>query len=328
MMMKKFFRVAVLTAGCMAASLASAQVKIALDTPPDVNKSGSYAWVNAFASHLNANGMKTRELPRGSVGGEAELFDQISTGLLEIALSDVKSIGKVDPLIYGVRLPYIFDDVPHMDRVLEKGKVFEKVNAQLAKTDSMVLALVPIGPQSGIITTKQTVRTPADMANLRMRALDDAQIELYKAWGSTGTIVQWKEVPAGLQTGVIDGYLNTANVPVLFGQTDFVKHFTDAGVIVAQRAVMASKTWYDRLSAKDRATVNEAVKKANAVNRAWVATQAESSLKDLEKAGVTVIRLNKAEREPFRKLSRATYNSGLMSPESVKFWVDAAEAAR
>ncbi len=326
--MKNLFRIAALGISLLGVSAASAQVKIALDSPPDLEKSGSYVWVHTFAEHLKANGMSTRELPRGSIGGEAEQFDQVSTGLLEVSLSDVKSVGKVDPFIYGVRLPYMFDDVPHMDRVLEKGKIFEKVNAQLAKTDSIMLALVPIGPPSGIVTTKQAVRTPADMAKLRMRALDDAQIALYKAWGSTGTIVQWKEVPAGLQTGVIDGYLNTANVPVVFGHTDFVKHFTDAGVIVAQRAVLASKAWIDGLSAKDRATVTEAVKKANAANRAWVANQADSSLKDLEKAGVAVIRLSQAEREPFRKLSRATYDSGLMPADTVKFWVDNAAAAR
>ena len=65
------------------------------------------------------------------------------------------------------------------------------------------------------------------MSDLRMRALDDAQIAMYQAWGSSGTIVPWGEVPAGLQTGVIDGYLNSPFVPVMFGQTDFVKNFAD-----------------------------------------------------------------------------------------------------
>ena len=305
-----------------------AQVKIALDTPPDVNKSGSYVWVDAFEKHLKANGMDTRELPRGAVGGEAEKFDQVSTGLLEVSLSDVKSVAKVDPFIYGVRLPYIFDDIAHMDRALAKGQVFERVNKQLEPTSAVLLAMVPIGPQSGIVTTKQAVRTPADMKSLRMRALDDAQIALYQAWGSTGTIVPWKEVPAGLQTGVIDGYLNTALVPVLFGQTDFVKHFTDAGVIIAQRVVLASKGWYDGLTEQQRAVVQEAVAKGNAANRAWVKDQAEASLKDLEAKGVSVVRLTRAEREPFRKLSQSTYNAGLLSAENLKFWMDVAAATR
>ncbi len=324
----KLFKTTLLAAMVLYGSWAGAQVKIALDTPPDLNRSGSYVWAHTFGQYLSANGMAVRELPRGSVGGEAEVFDQVSTGLLEVSLSDVKSVGKVNPFIYGVRLPYIFDDVAHMDRALAKGKVFAKINEQLAATNTMLLALAPLGPQSGIITTKQSVRTPADMAKLRMRALDDAQIALYKAWGSTGVIVPWKEVPAALQTGVIDGYLNTALVPVLFGQTDIVKHFTDAGVIIAQRAVLASKRWYQGLTAKQRSVVDAAVVKANKANRAWVAQKAESSLRDLEKAGVSVIRLSREERAPFRKLSRSSYNSGVLPVADVKYWVDLSESTR
>jgi hypothetical protein len=40
------------------------------------------------------------------------------------------------------------------------------------------------------------------------------------------------------------------------------------------------------------------------------------------------VRLSKAQREPFRKLSQATYKSGLLSEEHVKFWTDVATATR
>ena len=56
--------------------------------------------------------------------------------------------------------------------------------------------------------------------------------------------------------------------------------------------------------------------------------QSEKSLQALEEKGVSVVRLSKAEREPFRKLSQATYKSGLLSEEHVKFWTDVATATR
>ena len=40
-------------------------------------------------------------------------------------------------------------------------------------------------------------------------------------------------MPNALQTGVADGYLNPAFVPLLFGHTDFIKFYTDAAVPVA-----------------------------------------------------------------------------------------------
>ncbi|MEP6148635.1 MAG: TRAP transporter substrate-binding protein DctP, partial [Nisaea sp.] len=194
--------------------------------------------------------------------------------------------------------------------------------------DVRVVSLVPIGPSSGIITTTTAVRSPADMAKLRMRALDDAQIAMYTAWGSSGTIVPWGEVPAGLQTGIIDGYLNSPFVPVMFGQTDFVRNFSDAGVIIPLRSVIMSKSWYDGLSDADRATVDAAVETADKAARDWLSKASVSGLAALEEKGVTVQRLTPEERSVFREASKPVYNSGLMAAEDVKVWTDLSDGNR
>lgn len=322
------FKALTLVALMAMATSAGAEVKIALDSKPDLETSGSYNWAHAFGGALKAAGMEVREMPRGSVGKETEKFDQISTGLLEVSLSDVRAVAQVDPFIYGVRLPYIFDDIAHMDRTLAAGNVFEKVNANLAKQDAILLALAPLGPSSGVITTSAVVRSPADMGNLRMRALDDAQIAMYEAWGSSGTIVPWGEVPAGLQTGVIDGYLNSPFVPVMFGQTDFVRNFSDAGVIWPIRAVIASRMWYDGLADDERASVDAAVVTADAATREWLAEASVNGLKALEEKGVTVQRLSAEERSVFREASKPVYESDLMTPENMKLWLQLSEDNR
>lgn len=309
-------------------SMVSAEVKIALDGKPDLERSGSYNWAYTFGNTLKEAGMEVREMPRGSVGNEAEKFDQVSTGLLEVSLSDVRAVAQVDEFVYGLRLPYMFKDSAHMQRALSEGKVFDRVNEKLAEQDVVFLAIAPIGPSSGIITTTAVVRKPADMAELRMRALDDAQIAMYQAWGSSGTIVPWGEVPAGLQTGVIDGYLNSPFVPVMFGQTDFVKNFSDAGVIIPIRAIIASKQWYDGLSDAERATVNDAVAKANAATQAWLDKASVVALTTLEDAGVTVQRLSEEEKEAFRELSQPVYRSGLLPEADVETWLAVANKTR
>ncbi|PTW99361.1 TRAP transporter substrate-binding protein [Pararhodobacter aggregans] len=306
----------------------AAEVKIALDTAPDLATSGSYNWAHAFGQALTEAGFEVREMPRDAVGNEAEKFDQITTGLLEVSLSDIRVVAQLDPFIYGLRLPYLFDDAAHLQRALTEGQVFDQVNEALGAEDAMLLAIAPLGPSSGIITTTTAIRRPEDMAGLRMRALDDAQIAMYEAWGSAGTIVPWGEVPAGLQTGVIDGYLNSPFVPISFGQTDFVRNYADAGVIIPARAILASRYWYDGLSDAERAAVDAAVETANAATADWLAEVAESSLTALEAAGVTVQRLTAEEREAFRSRSLAVYDSGLMPSDAVARWQAIAAASR
>lgn len=303
----------------LGATAASAQIKIALDSPPDLNGSGSYVWANTFSTYLNEHGMEAEEFQRGALGGDDELFDQVSQGLLEVSMSPLNIVGSIDKLIYGLRLPYFFTGMEQVDHALGDGGMLAKINAATTPEGVRVLAVNTVGQATGIFNTKKPINSIADMAGLRMRALDESQIELYEAWGASGTIVSWAEVPNALQTGVADGYMNPAFVPLLFGHTDFLKHFTDARVAPSLRITIVSEDWYQGLSDEDRATVDAAAAAATAANRAWLGTQ-DAVLGKLEEAGVAVVKLDQAARDEFRKASAPAYESGLLSQEQIAAW--------
>ena len=314
-----------LTGGLVAATLAlaggtaSAEVKIALDSPPDLNGSGTYVWAHTFATYLADHGMAAEEYQRGALGGDDELFDQVSQGLLEVSMSPLNIVGSIDKLIYGLRLPYFFADMEEVDRALNAGGMLEKINAATTPEGVRVIAVNTVGQASGIFNTKKPVASVADMAGLRMRALDESQIELYEAWGAAGTIVSWAEVPNALQTGVADGYMNPAFVPLLFGHTDFLKHFTDARVSPSLRITIVSEDWYQGLSDEERATVDAAIAAATQANRDWLKSQ-DAVISKLEAAGVTVVKLDQAARAEFRAASAPAYESGLLSQEQIATW--------
>ena len=69
-------KAAALATALSAVSLAaSAEVKIALDTAPDLEGSGTYVWANTFGNYLNEHGMAAKEYPRGALGEEAEKLE-------------------------------------------------------------------------------------------------------------------------------------------------------------------------------------------------------------------------------------------------------------
>ncbi|WP_417627220.1 hypothetical protein [Pararhodobacter aggregans] len=81
----------------------AAEVRIALDTATDLATSGSYNWAHAFSQALTEAGFEVRETPRDAVGNEAEKVDQITTGLLEVSLADIRVVAQLDPFICGLR---------------------------------------------------------------------------------------------------------------------------------------------------------------------------------------------------------------------------------
>ncbi len=306
---------------------AQAEIKIALDSPPDLNKSGTYVWAHNFTEALKRAGLDAKEYARNSLGEEAERLDQVSQGLLEVSMSDVKQAGKIDKMIFGIYLPCLFENIAHVDRAAATG-LLAKINTNLAKNGVRILALVSLGPAAGIFNTKKEIKTVGDMASLRMRALDEHQIALYKTWGTTGTIVSWSEVPNALQTGVADGYLNPSFVPLMFGHTDFIKFFTNAQLIPSTRLALVSNDWYNGLSAGDRAKVDGAAAEATKINRAWIIKQEAVMLKDVAKAGIKVTELTPAARAEFVKRSRQVWTTGALEAAKAKLWVEAADKTR
>lgn len=305
----------------------AAVIKIALDSPPDLENSGTYVWAKTFGDQLKTNGLTVKEFPRDALGAEEEKLDQVTQGLLEVSMSDLAKAAQLEPSIFGFHLPYMFDSQEHMDRVVQKTDLFKKVNEATTKKGVRVLALVSTGSFSGLANTKRPVKTPDDLKGLRIRAMDKNQVQYIEAWGANTVIVPWAEIYNALQTGIADGYLNSAVVPVLFKHTEVIKYFSDIQYAAALRIAICSEEWYKKLSPADRKIVDEAVIKATAANRAWQAQIDKKGLQDLEKAGVTVTRNTPEQRALFAKPARTVYEK-VVGREVAEAFVKASDANR
>ena len=331
--MKRFKRNSWILAGLVLVLFSGApvwggEVKIALDCPPDLQKCGTYIWSHYFSEHLKVNGFNVKLYPRDALGGEEEKLDQVCQGLLEVTGgSDLSKAGQLEPFIFGFYLPYLFKDMSHVDRVIERSDLIAKVNSGLTKRGVRLLSIVSVGGFAGIINTKKPVSRPADMKGLRMRAMDKKQAMWLEAWGANSVIIPWPEIYNSLQTGVADGYLNAAIVPVMFKHTEVVKYFTDAKIIAPFRVTLCSEDWFQGLKENERSVVLKAAAIANKANRVWQAKIDAIGLTAIQKAGVKVTVPTESERAEFAGLIRPIY-SKLVPPETASAFIAAADEYR
>jgi len=305
----------------------AAEIKIALDSPPDMEKSGTYVWAKTFGDHLKANGMAVKEFPRDALGAEEERLDQVTQGLLEVSMSDLAKAGQLEPSIFGFNLPYLFDSMEHMDRTIQKTELFKKVNDGTTKKGVRVLSMVAVGGFVGMANTKKPINTPEDLKGLRIRAMDKSQAQYLEVWGASTVIVPWAEIYNALQTGIADGYLNAAVVPLLFKHTEVLKYYSDMRYAPPLRVAICSEDWYKKLPADQRKIVDEASAKATAANRAWQIQIDKTALEDLEKAGTKITRNTAEQRALFAKLARTVYEK-IVSREVAEAFVKASDANR
>ena len=309
------------------ASMAGGEIKLALDCPPDPNICGTYFWSTTFADHMESKGAKVKLYPRDALGGEAEKLDQVSQGLLEISNSDLAKAGSLDPTIFGFYLPFLFENMDHFFRTMDKTDLLEKINAGTTKQGVRVLAVIPLGAMSGIATTKKFIKTPADFKGIRMRALDKKQASWLEIWGANAVVIPWAEIYNALQTGVADGYMNPAFVPIMFKHTEVLKYYSDAGLAPSLRVAICSEDWYQGLNAQDRVLVDESVAKANKATQDWSKKLAAQGLDDLKKAGLQVYVNTSADKAKFAELIRPKYTD-IVDEKIANMFMQAAEKNR
>jgi TRAP-type C4-dicarboxylate transport system substrate-binding protein len=305
-------------------AMAGKAIKIALDTPPDPETSATYLWSKTLADYLNANGLEVKLYPKDSLGGEAEKLDQVSQGLLEISNSDTSKAGSIDPTVNGFDLPFLFKGTDHLYRVIENSNLMDLINTRMTKKDVRLLALIPLGGESGIFTTKKFIKTPADFKGIRMRSMDKEQAKFFELLGASTVIIPWAEIYNSLQTGVADGYINPAFVPIMFKHTEVLKYYSAVNSVVSLRVAICSEDWYKKLSDKDRTLVNKGVAKANLTVRNFVSKMGKNELDNLRKAGMQIYENTDEEMAQFAELLRPKYNE-FVSDEIVKLFVKIAK---
>jgi TRAP-type C4-dicarboxylate transport system substrate-binding protein len=315
------------SAALFGANAASAEeIRLAVGCPA-VPQCADWVWAEDVAKQLNDSGLEAKVYVGGALGKDAELVDQLSQGLLQFALTNFVMINQVDPRVQGFITPYMFDDMAHMFRALDETDLLAPISAKMEEQGVKIAALTGLGGTVGFFNTKKEIKTPADFEGLRMRAIDSSQMELLKAWGASGVVVDMPEFTTSVQQGMVDGYVNPPVVAFIFKHTDFLKYYTDAGAGTPFRSALMSKDWYDGLSAEDRAKVDAAVKAANLRNREWTYAAATQELALLEKAGVTVTTLTPEARADFMERAKKTWPL-LMPADSVDAFVAAAEKTR
>ena len=292
---------------------------------PEANAEAAFA--RGFAEALEGTDLAVEVFPNDTLGSEAERFDQVAQGLVEVNLATVSTAFGMSPLMKGVLLPFMFEDGAEFDAVIEETGVIDEMNAPLLPNGVRLAGFNFIGTGIGIHNSQKPITKMADLEGMRFRSLNAEQLAYQEALGASGTVISWSEVANAIQTGVADGYFNPPNSAIRTGHTEFLVHFTPANISPSTRAVLISEDWYAGLSDEERGLVDGAVDAGLEANRAWVADWATAVRARHEEAGVTISELEPGEREMMVEATSATW-SDIMTAEELTLFTEALAQVR
>lgn len=262
----------------------------AVDTHP-----ADYPTVRAVAhmadtlARTSGGRLVIQQYPGGQLGEERDTLELTIFGGLDLNRVNIGPLNSIAPETIVPTLPFLFRSTAHM-RAAMAGPTGRAVLAALEPHGLVGLAFYESG-ERGFYTVNRPVRTPADLAGLKIRVQNsDLFIGLIDALGGSATPMSYGEVYSALTQGVVDGAEN--NWPSYESSRHFeaARFYAPTGHVMAPEVLVMSMHRWNRLTPTDRLLVQQAADASVPVMQAlWDEREAQARIRLLA-AGVVVVR--------------------------------------
>lgn len=261
--------------------------------------------------------------PDSQLGEEPERMEQVMDGP-KFNVASYAGIGTVFPELFAANVPFMFDDFGPARLFFDESEYWQEAQREFRdRTGAVLLAAVEEGGFLAFTNSEREIRSPDDFRGLTMRAMDDSQVALYRAFGASGTPIPWTEVYLALQTGVADGQMNPPMYIIIGSLYEVQEYMTNARVQYSMQYFLTNGEWFDSLPADDQEVIRDAALEANNITREDVESRVIERTDFIRDSGVQVYDPTPEELDEFRELGQPAYLRWLEDRMDER-WIDLA----
>ncbi len=285
-----------LVAGCDPAP-SYERVTVAGTTFPDTE--GERHWLG-FRDRLQTvagDSMQLRMLIYGQLGSEDQLLSGLRRGRIQFANLSAMAVSAVVPEMALLYAPFLFDDEAEADFVYDNylTPLYRKL---LAEKGLHLVSWYEIGFLD--VYGVRPLLLPDEAIGRRFRVGAGPAARLFAASIGADVIpLGFADVVPSLQTGLIEAGENAVSLYARTGIATEAPHLTLTDHSFGVSAIVASKAWWDSLSAEQQQMVSAAWPTIENTRRA-VREESAQDLRDAEALGISVHTLTPARRQEWR----------------------------
>ena len=269
------------------------------DNQPDTYPTniGNFAFAKYVEEKTNG-AIKIEVYPNATLGGERETLEMTQTGSIAFNRMPTSLMNSINPLMAALSLPFLYRDRAHMFKVVD-GPIGQEMLESLQKQNLLGLCWYDAGFRN-FYNSKKEIRTPADMAGLKIRVQESAlMMDMVRFLGASPTPMAFAEVYTGIQNGVVDGAEN--NWPSYIAQAHFevAKYFTINQHIASPEMVLINTEVWKSLSDAEKKIIKDGAMEGARVERAsWLEAEKRDEAK-ARAAGSIITEITPAEHQQF-----------------------------
>jgi TRAP-type transport system periplasmic protein len=239
----------------------------------------------------------------GTLFGQGTEIEAMQRGNLEVGLTSPQDIANLIPEYSIFTTGYLIRDAKHLDAVYD-GDIGREYGARVAKDVGIhIVRSQYLGTRHVILRQPRDVKTPADMAGLKLRMPGSETWQfLGNALGASATPLAFEEVYLAMQTGTIDGLENPLPDAEAAKFYEVSKQVVLTGHMVSNTFFSMANGFWNALPDEDKKAIESAEAKAKALNDAGVIKTEADAQGFFEGKGVKVTAPNlPAFREQVQK---------------------------
>ena len=290
---------------------ASAMAETVLQLGTTVNEQNSFQVAAEKFAELVAertNGEYKIEIyPNGTLGGESEMLDSMSMGMLDMGIITSGPFVNFSEDMGVLDMPFLFASNEEAYKIID-GEIGKELLATLEDAGLKGLAYAERGFRN-VTNSVRPVTSAADLAGLKLRVMEnEVYTATFKALGVNAVPMAWSEALTAMQQGTIEGEENPINVIYSYGLWDYGQKYVTLDRHSYATAIITMSL--DKFNELDEATQQifvEAAQEAAEYERAWVADQEADQLETIKSNGVEVV--EEPDVDSFREAVQPVYEA-------------------
>jgi tripartite ATP-independent transporter DctP family solute receptor len=284
------------------AQAATTKLKLSSSQANDPKFANGRVYYDNLVKNLQANGLADQIeiafFPDNQLGQEIDVINSVKLGVIDLMVSGSSISANLVPLVGTFDLGYLFSSFPQQTKAFDSGAA-KPIEEALLKNASIRVISWAYNFGSRSVLAKKAVKTPEDLAGLKIRTLPNPVItECLRLMGAAATPMAFGEIYTALQAGVLDGLEHDPPTIVASKFYETSKFYALTQHNFSPLATYFSDATFNRMDPKLREGFLDAARKAASDTRTHGLAVEKEALELLKSKGVTII---ECDNEAFRK---------------------------
>lgn len=239
-----------------------------------------------FATNLNhetSKKLSLRVFPSGQLGDEVTLMKKVQAGALDMAVVGVTNVKGLDALY----TPWFFSGWNQIKQTLDRGYLSKQFD-QLKQRNTVYVGWLYRSPRE--ITSNKPVKTPADLAGLKIRAPQfPGMIKVFSALNANVVALPFPEVFTSLQSGVVDAQENPVAIANSSKFYEVQKYLDMTNHSYAPYLAFVSQKFWSKLTPAQQKQFQQAWKRTEGQSVTYVNKDVQQNISQLKAHGMQVV---------------------------------------